>query len=539
MLRYSVSKLVKKLISSFALIAMFAMSFAAIPVAESSSPLQIVGLPDASRPVAVGQGYGFRVSGGTAPYTVISANTGIARIDGPTQAGIWFVRGVAAGTTTIIATDATGKKVQGTVYVGTTKSLSISVVSTLLEGAKGELAINSGNPPYIVTTGPGLSVAFKGTDSYGRPIYTITATVRGGGLVTVKDAKGLTETRLINVIPYLSLSFPELTGNLRTIDVGQTTTLLVKDGKSPYTVRAIDPTLVSIQQQSEGRYSVTGRKAGVASIEAKDANGATRSLSLTVRDLPAMTVLAPATLNIGQTGTLSIVGGSAPFTVTPSGNQISLTRQEEKKFQIVAQAPGTAVITVRDSKGTVKSLNITISQPLSVSAPATLAVGQTGTLSVSGDGVPITASPSNNLILLNRLNERTFQIIAKAPGTTTITVRNITGTVKTLNITISQPPPPTPAPVPKLESTPTDITLILNPTGKPSAKNRNYQMINVKGGKGNYQLSASPSIVSITPQGQTPSGAQAYLITAKARGTTTLTITDQSGQKATVTIKIL
>ena len=44
-------------------------------------PLALGVLPGASNPVAVGQGRGFGVSGGKAPYTVVSANPGIARVE--------------------------------------------------------------------------------------------------------------------------------------------------------------------------------------------------------------------------------------------------------------------------------------------------------------------------------------------------------------------------------------------------------------------------------------------------------------------------
>jgi hypothetical protein len=44
-------------------------------------PLALGALPGASNPVAVGQGRGFSVSGGKAPYTVVSANPGIARVE--------------------------------------------------------------------------------------------------------------------------------------------------------------------------------------------------------------------------------------------------------------------------------------------------------------------------------------------------------------------------------------------------------------------------------------------------------------------------
>ena len=72
-----------------------------------AQPLALGALPDAASPVAVGQGRGFGVSGGKVPYTVVSVNPGIARIEARTN--IYMVWGVAAGSTQITVTDAARK----------------------------------------------------------------------------------------------------------------------------------------------------------------------------------------------------------------------------------------------------------------------------------------------------------------------------------------------------------------------------------------------------------------------------------------------
>ena len=215
--------------------------------------------------MAVGQGRGFGVSGGKAPYTVVSANPGIARVEARTN--IYMVWGVAPGSTQITVTDAAGAKVQGTVHVSTTKPLSLSGDSTILVGGKGELIIGSGNPPYTVTTSPHLSAALKGNDAYGRTVYTLTAKAAGQSTVTVRDGKGQTASRTITVKEWVTLSFPQLTAEPRALDVGQTTPLSVSGGKPPYTVTASNPGAVTIQQQSNGHYSVTGRQAGAVGID--------------------------------------------------------------------------------------------------------------------------------------------------------------------------------------------------------------------------------------------------------------------------------
>lgn len=406
-------------------------------------PLTLSALPDAAKPVAVGQGSGFSVSGGKAPYTVVSANPGIARIEARTN--LYFVWGVAPGSTQVTVTDAAGAKVQGTVHVGTTKPLTVSADASILAGGKGELVISSGNPPYSVSTSPHLSAALKGNDTYGRTVYTLTAKSTGQGTVTVRDGAGQTTSKTVTIKEWVTLSFPQLTAEPRALDVGQTTPLAVSGGKPPYTVTASNPSAVTIQQQSTGQYAVTGRQAGVVGIVAKDSSGATRELSLIVRNLPTLTLSAPSALTVGSTGTLTLIGGAGPFTVTVSGSQLTATKVEEKKYTLTAKSAGSAVITVKDAKGTTKQHTVSVTVPVAplklYVSSNTLQLGATGTaairvLSVQGGVAPYTATVSGNQLTLTQVNATQFQMTPKVKGTATITVRDSKGTTATQTITV-------------------------------------------------------------------------------------------------------
>ena len=330
-------------------------------------------------------------------------------------------------------------------HVGTTKPLSLSGDSTILVGGKGELIIGSGNPPYTVTTSPHLSAALKGNDAYGRTVYTLTTKAAGQGTVTVRDGKGQTASRTITIKEWVTLSFPQLTGEPRTLDVGQTTPLTVSGGKPPYTVTASNPGAVTIQQRETGQYSVTGRQAGAVGIIARDSGGATRELSLIVRNLPVLTLAAPSALTVGSTGTLTLVGGSGPFTVTVSGGQLAVSKVDDKKYTLTAKAAGTAVITVKDAKGTTKQHTVAVTAPVAplklYVSSSTLQLGATGAaairvLSVQGGVAPYTASVSGNQLTLTQVNATQFQMTPKARGTATITIKDSKGATATQTITV-------------------------------------------------------------------------------------------------------
>jgi len=227
--------------------------------------------------------------------------------------------------------------------------------------------------------------------------------------------------------------------------VGQTTPLSVSGGKPPYTVTASNPGAVTIQQQATGQYSVTGRQAGVVGIVARDSGGATRELSLIVRDLPVLTLAAPSTLTVGSTGTLTLVGGAGPFTVTVSGSQLAVTKVDDKKYTLTAKAAGNAVITVKDAKGTTKQHAVAVTAPVAplklYVSSNTLQLGATGAaairvLSVQGGAPPYTASVSGNQLTLTQVNASQFQMTPKARGTATITVKDSKGATATQTITV-------------------------------------------------------------------------------------------------------
>lgn len=484
-----------------------------------AQPLSLSALPDASNPVAVGQGRGFSVSGGKPPYKVVSANTGIARVE---PSGVLYtVWGVAAGTTQITVTDAAGTQVQRSVVVGTTKPLYISADSTLLSGGKGELTISSGNPPYTVTTSTQLTAVLKGDDSYGRTVYTLTAVSPGQGTVTVKDSKGQSASHTVTVKEWISLEFPELTASPRTIDVGQTTKMLVKGGVDPHSVSAIPESAVQIVKLADGQYSVTGRQAAVVRMIAKDTTGTSRELSLIVRDLPTLTVLAPQTLTLGgSNGTLSFIGGAAPFTVTVSGNQLALTKLEEKRYQLTPRALGTATITVQDSKGTTVQKSVTVTGvplKLELSAP-TLNLGHTGVLDIKGGTGPYTVTLSGGIAKAEHLATNPtytrYNVTGIAPGTADIMVRDSSGATATAKLIIQSE---------GLKITVSSNTLKLGETG----------VLSIQGGVGPYAATLSGNQLAL-PQLNT----YQYRMIPQSPGIVTVTIRDNMGVRVSQNITI-
>lgn len=394
-------------------------------------------------PVAVGQGRGIGVSGGTPPYKVVSANPGIARIEA--GSAMFFVWGVAAGSAQITVTDAKGAVVQGTAVIGTTKPLNISAPTTILQGGTDYLYISSGNPPYTVTSSANLSVTYKNKDSYGRDVYLITGGSPGSATITVRDGKGLSQSRTITVAGYVTITLAN-----REIDVSQSTTATVTGGAAPYTVTAGTAGMVDLKDMGGGRYTVTGIKPGVVWLYATDKNGQKRDISLTVKALPTLTLTAPASLTVGgPTGTLSFIGGAAPFTVTASGNQVRLTKLEEKRYTITPVAAGTVTITVGDGKQQTVSKTLTV-LPKKLQAGITSntfnltgIIGRTRTLSVWGGQGPYQVTSSSPVVTIYHQGKTmsgsdAFMVTASRQGAATLSIRDAGGQLVKIDIVVLQ-----------------------------------------------------------------------------------------------------
>lgn len=494
----------------------------------SQLPLALGALPNAANPVALGQGRGFGISGGKHPYSVTVANPAIARVEGPTAAGLYMVWGVGAGSTEIVVTDAVGQKSRGTVQVGTTKPLLVVAPASMLVGGTDQFRIDSGNPPYAVTTSANLTATLSGNAVAERPAYKLVAKGLGQASVTVKDAKGQSQTKTIQIQDAVTIAFPELTGELRTIDVGQSTTMAISGGKAPFTVVADKPALVTIQQVGMGRYRVTGSAAGVVGFTAKDAAGATRSLSLTVRNLPVLTLAVPDTLTTGVPATLSLIGGAAPFTVSASGSVLTLTKVDDKKYTVTPKAPGSAVLSVKDSKGTAVQKTIVVKAPALTLSGATgpLPTGHTRSFDIKGGVGPYTLTVSNAnataVLAATTAGYTRYNVTGVRAGEAVLTVKDSTGNTVTTKVAVQTAATP-------LKLYVSSTALDRNATGAAAIRT-----LSIEGGTAPYTTTVSNNVLVLTKVNATQ-----YQMVPKVAGVATIVVKDAKGASATqaVTVK--
>lgn len=257
-------------------------------------------------------------------------------------------------------------------------------------GAQILFTANGGTAPYT------WSVANAAVGSINTSTGSFVGSAVGGTTaVTARDAGGATASQTI-VVSALAIS-----PNLVTVGVGASVALSVSGGTAPFTWSSANSSVAAVSSIGV----VTGVGAGSTTITVRDANGiSATSGTITVAATPnAVLTLSPAptAIGLGQQISLSVSGGTAPYTwtstlpgtlqVTPGTATTSATVQ--------GLAVGSAAVTVRDAANlSVSTSSIAVRDIQITVGTSALLVGATTPISVAGGLAPISLASSNNAI---------------------------------------------------------------------------------------------------------------------------------------------
>ncbi|MCY1721142.1 HYR domain-containing protein [Prolixibacteraceae bacterium Z1-6] len=322
-------------------------------------------------------------SGGTLPYTITPAQTGLS-----------------AGTHTFTVTDDNGctTSVDVTITQPAVALTATGVESQAVScfgGNDGEATINpsGGTSPYTIT--PAQTGLTAGTHTF-----------------TVTDDNGCTTTVDVTITqPAAALTATGVESQAVSCFGGNDgeATITPSGGTLPYTITPAQ----------------TGLTAGTHTFTVTDANGCTTTVDVTITQpaaaLTATGVESQAVSCFGGNdgeATITPSGGTLPYTITPA--QTGLTA-------------GTHTFTVTDANGCTTTVDVTITQPaaaLTATGVESQAVSCFGgndgeaTITPSGGTLPYTITPAQ---------------IGLSAGTYTFMVADANGCTTTVNVTITQP----------------------------------------------------------------------------------------------------
>ncbi|AZA86643.1 T9SS C-terminal target domain-containing protein [Chryseobacterium shandongense] len=426
-------------------------------------------------------------AGGTAPYT-FNWGGGITTEDRT---------GLAAGTYTVIITDANGctATVNATVTQPASAVSGTTVVTNVACNGASNGAINltpaGGTAPYTFNWGGGITTEDR------------TGLAAGTYTVIITDANGCTATVSRTVTQPTALAATTSQTNI-ACNGGSTgvATINVSGGTAPYTY--------SWSPSGGTAATATGLSAGTYTVTVTDANACTLTRTFTITQPTALAATTSQTniaCNGGSTGvaTINVSGGTAPYTYSwsPSGGTAATA---------TGLSAGTYIVTVTDANACTLTRTFTITQPTALAATTSQTNiacngGSTGvaTINVSGGTAPYTYSWSPS-------GGTAATATGLSAGTYTVTVTDANACTLTRTFTITQPT--------ALAATTSQTNIACN------GGSTGVATINVSGGTAPYTYSWSPS------------GGTAATATGLSAGTYTVTVTDANACTLTRTFTI-
>ena len=331
----------------------------------NAAPTQVAILLTPTQPLCFGQtgSVTFITSGGTGVKTV---KNGTTTVTSP-------VSGLSAGTYTFTVTDANGCSTTETVTINGAPSqivLSLTPAQILCNGSTGSIS-------FTTSGGTGAITVKNGTTAVTSPVIGLTA---GTYTFTATDANGCTRTStaVISVAPSAVALTLTPTQPLCANQTG-IVTFTVGGGTGAITVKN-DTTIVTSP--------VTGLAGGIYTFTATDANGCTKTQTVTINAAPSQVTILPninQPLCVFQTGSISFITSGGTGAISVKNGTATVTSP------ITNLSPGSYTLTATDanlcSTSTVIVINaapLLINTAFSVTQP--LCFGQTGSVVISTAG---------------------------------------------------------------------------------------------------------------------------------------------------------
>ncbi len=363
----------------------------------------------------------------------------------------------------------------------------------------------------------------------------ITAKGAGTATITAKTSNGKKATCKVTVKnpKTVNPTSVKLSKTSVTLNKGKTTTLKATVNPSNATNKKVTWKTSNSKVATVSNGKITAKAAGTATITAQTANGKKATCKVTVKNPKTVN---PTSVKLSKTSVTLYKGKNTTIkaTVNPSNatNKKVTWKTSNSKVatvsngKITAKAAGTATITVQTANGKKATCRVTVKNPKTVNPTSvklsktsvTLGKGKTTTLKA-------TVNPSNatnKKVTWTTSNKKVAtvsngKITAKGVGTATITVKTANGKKATCKVTVKNLPTSV-----KLSKTSATLkkgkTTTLKATITPS-----------KNVISTVTWSTSNSKVATVKNGK---------VTAKAKGTATITVKTTNGKKATCKITV-
>ena len=145
-----------------------------------------------------------------------------------------------------------------------------------------------------------------------------------------------------------------------TVEVGSTQKVLMAGGEGTYTAKSGDEKTTTVSVVKDTVF-VKGVKAGKTTVIVTDSKNLTGSLSVMVYDALKLDKTT-ANLATGKEETITISGGTSPYTATSKDTKIATATIKNAKLTIKGVAAGSTTITVTDKNKATATLTVTVTK---------------------------------------------------------------------------------------------------------------------------------------------------------------------------------
>ncbi len=151
---------------------------------------------------------------------------------------------------------------------------------------------------------------------------------------------------------------------------------------------------------------------------------------------PANVAVAPS-----ATATVTVSGGTAPFTVASSDDKIATAKADKSTITVTGVKEGTAIITVTDAKQIKGKFVVTVKKSAEAGLDfdeksVSVAVGKEETVTVKGGTKPFSATAKDTKIATVTVKDDKITIKGVKAGTTSITVTDKDKKTGAISVTV-------------------------------------------------------------------------------------------------------
>ncbi len=328
-------------------------------------------------------------TGGTTPYTYLWNNAATTN----------SISGLAAGNYTVTVTDANGCARTASYTVTQPTALTASAIGTNVNCFEG----SNGSATVIATGG---TAPYSYLWSNGATTNSISGLAARNYTVTVTDANGCARTASYTVTQPTALTATAIGTNVNCFGGSNgSATVIATGGTATYSY---------LWSNGSTTNSITGLAGGVYSVTVTDANECTTTVSYTVTQPAALTVVMSGTNvscfgNSNGTATVNATGGTAPYSYLWSNGSTTNS--------ITGLVAGNYSVTVTDANGCTTTGGYLVTQP------TVLTVVMSGTNANCSGSATATPSGGTSPYTYSWSNGATTQTISGVPnGTYTVIV---------------------------------------------------------------------------------------------------------------------